>query len=117
MMRRPPRSTRFPYTTLFRSVALRFIAEDPWERLAALRYNMPGLCLQMLLRGRNTVGYTPYPTKVTTAFVAEAVEVGIDIFRIFDVLNDVEQMRPAIVVVCYTCSTIAELALGYIGEL
>ena len=42
-------------------VALRFIAEDPWERLAALRYNMPGLCLQMLLRGRNTVGYTPVP--------------------------------------------------------
>jgi pyruvate carboxylase len=42
-------------------VALRFIAEDPWERLAALRFNMPGLCLQMLLRGRNTVGYTPYP--------------------------------------------------------
>src|SRR3712207_6944898 len=75
MMRRPPRSTRFPYTTLFRSVALRFIAEDPWERLAALRYNMPGLCLQMLLRGRNTVGYTPYPTKVTTSFVAEAAEV------------------------------------------
>ena len=62
-------------------VALRFIAEDPWKRLAALRYNMPGLCLQMLLRGRNTVGYTPYPTKVTTSFVAEAAEVGIDIFR------------------------------------
>ena len=71
-------------------------AEDPWERLAALRYNMPGLCLQMLLRGRNTVGYTPYPTKVTTSFVAEAADVGIDIFRIFDALNDVEQMRPAI---------------------
>ena len=53
-------------------VALRFLTEDPWERLAALRYNMPGLCLQMLLRGRNTVGYTPYPTKVTTSFVAEA---------------------------------------------
>ena len=50
----------------------------------------------MLLRGRNTVGYTPYPTKVTDAFVAEAAAVGIDIFRIFDALNDVEQMRPAI---------------------
>ena len=57
-------------------VALRFLAEDPWERLAALRYNMPGLCLQMLLRGRNTVGYTPYPTKVTTSFVAEAAAAG-----------------------------------------
>ena len=72
-------------------VALRFLQEDPWERLAVLRHNMPGLCLQMLLRGRNTVGYTPYPTKVTTAFVAEAAEVGIDIFRIFDALNDVER--------------------------
>jgi pyruvate carboxylase len=98
-------------------VALRFIAEDPWERLAALRYNMPGLCLQMLLRGRNTVGYTPYPTKVTTSFVAEAAEVGIDIFRIFDALNDVEQMRPAIDAVRETGSTIAEVALCYTGDL
>ena len=51
-------------------VALRFLAEDPWERLAALRKAMPNMCLQMLLRGRNTVGYTPYPTEVTDAFVA-----------------------------------------------
>ena len=77
-------------------VALRFLAEDPWERLAALREAVPNICLQMLLRGRNTVGYTPYPTAVTDAFVAEAAETGIDIFRIFDALNDVEQMRPAI---------------------
>ncbi|MCW2810756.1 MAG: pyc, partial [Friedmanniella sp.] len=98
-------------------VALRFIAEDPWERLAALRYNMPGLCLQMLLRGRNTVGYTPYPTKVTTSFVAEAAQVGIDIFRIFDALNDVEQMRPAIEAVRETGTTVAEVALCYTGNL
>ena len=98
-------------------VALRFLQEDPWERLAALRYNMPGLCLQMLLRGRNTVGYTPYPTKVTTSFVAEAAEVGIDIFRIFDALNDVEQMRPAIEAVLETDSTIAEVALCYTADL
>jgi len=98
-------------------VALRFLSEDPWERLGALRYNMPGLCLQMLLRGRNTVGYTPYPTKVTTSFVAEAAEVGIDIFRIFDALNDVEQMRPAIEAVLETNSTIAEVAMCYTGDL
>jgi pyruvate carboxylase len=98
-------------------VALRFLQEDPWERLDALRYNMPGLCLQMLLRGRNTVGYTPYPTKVTTSFVAEAAEVGIDIFRIFDALNDVEQMRPAIEAVLETGSTIAEVALCYTADL
>ena len=77
-------------------VALRFLAEDPWERLAQLREAVPNICLQMLLRGRNTVGYTPYPTEVTDAFVAEAAETGIDIFRIFDALNDVEQMRAAI---------------------
>ena len=77
-------------------VALRFLAEDPWERLATLRDAVPNICLQMLLRGRNTVGYTPYPTSVTRAFVAEAAHCGIDIFRVFDSLNDVAQMRPAI---------------------
>ncbi|MGO4755375.1 pyruvate carboxylase, partial [Streptomyces sp. 2MCAF27] len=62
-------------------VALRFLAEDPWERLAQLREAVPNICLQMLLRGRNTVGYTPYPTEVTDAFVEEATNTGIDIFR------------------------------------
>ncbi len=98
-------------------VALRFLAEDPWERLAALRYNMPGVALQMLLRGRNTVGYTPYPTKVTTSFVAEAAATGIDIFRIFDALNDVDQMRPAIDAVRETGTTVAEVALCYTADL
>jgi pyruvate carboxylase len=72
-------------------VALRFLSEDPWERLALLREAMPNIPLQMLLRGRNTVGYTPYPTKVTDAFVAEAASTGLDIFRIFDSLNDVSR--------------------------
>ncbi|GAA1427173.1 pyruvate carboxylase [Microlunatus lacustris] len=98
-------------------VALRFLSEDPWERLEALRYNMPGLALQMLLRGRNTVGYTPYPTKVTTSFVAEAARTGIDVFRIFDALNDVAQMRPAIDAVRETGTTVAEVALCYSGDL
>lgn len=98
-------------------VALRFLAEDPWERLATLRQAMPNLCLQMLLRGRNTVGYTPYPTAVTDAFVEEAAATGIDVFRIFDALNDVEQMRPAIEAVRATESTIAEVALCYTGDL
>ena len=57
-------------------VALRFLKEDPWERLAALREAMPNICLQMLLRGRNTVGYTPYPELVTQAFVEEATATG-----------------------------------------
>ncbi|TLW90869.1 pyruvate carboxylase [Saccharomonospora piscinae] len=98
-------------------VALRFLAEDPWERLAALRQAMPNLCLQMLLRGRNTVGYTPYPTEVTEAFVQEATATGIDIFRIFDALNDVEQMRPAIEAVRATGSAVAEVALCYTSDL
>ncbi|MET1060235.1 MAG: pyruvate carboxylase [Nocardioides sp.] len=98
-------------------VALRFLAEDPWERLAALRQAAPNVCLQMLLRGRNTVGYTPYPTEVTNAFVEEAAATGIDVFRIFDALNDVEQMRPAIEAVRRTGSTVAEVALCYTGDL
>ncbi|WP_158888865.1 pyruvate carboxylase [Amycolatopsis anabasis] len=98
-------------------VALRFLAEDPWERLAALREAVPNICLQMLLRGRNTVGYTPYPTEVTHAFVEEATATGIDIFRIFDALNDVEQMRPAIEAVRETGSAVAEVALCYTSDL
>jgi pyruvate carboxylase len=98
-------------------VALRFLSEDPWDRLAALRQAMPNLPLQMLLRGRNTVGYTPYPTKVTDAFVTEAARTGIDIFRIFDALNDVGQMRPAIEAVRSTGTALAEVALCYTGDL
>ncbi|MDO9378062.1 MAG: pyruvate carboxylase [Nocardioidaceae bacterium] len=98
-------------------VALRFLHEDPWERLAQLREQVPNICLQMLLRGRNTVGYTPYPTAVTDAFVEEATRTGIDVFRIFDALNDVEQMRPAIEAVRSTGTSVAEVALCYTGDL
>ena len=98
-------------------VALRFLAEDPWERLASLRAAVPNLCIQMLLRGRNTVGYTPYPTEVTDAFVHEAAATGIDVFRIFDALNDVNQMRPAIDAVRETGTAVAEVALCYTGDL
>jgi pyruvate carboxylase len=98
-------------------VALRFLGEDPWERLEALRTAVPNINLQMLLRGRNTVGYTPYPTEVTDAFVDEAARTGIDIFRIFDALNDVEQMRPAIEAVRATNSSLAEVALCYTSDI
>jgi pyruvate carboxylase len=98
-------------------VALRFLAEDPWERLAVLREAIPTIALQMLLRGRNTVGYTPYPAAVTDAFVHEAARTGIDIFRIFDALNDIDQMRPAIDAVRDTGTAIAEVALCYTGDL
>lgn len=98
-------------------VALRFLKEDPWERLAALREALPNICLQMLLRGRNTVGYTPYPELVTSAFVEEATATGIDIFRIFDALNNVDSMLPAIDAVRETGSAVAEVAMCYTGDL
>src|SRR6478609_9276012 len=98
-------------------VALRFLGEDPWERLASLREAMPNIPIQMLLRGRNTVGYTPYPTQVTDAFVREAAATGVDIFRIFDALNDVTQMKPAIEAVLATGSAVAEVALCYTGDM
>ncbi|MCF2526016.1 pyruvate carboxylase [Yinghuangia soli] len=97
-------------------VALRFLTEDPWERLGTLREAMPNLNLQMLLRGRNTVGYTPYPDKVCVKFVEEAARTGIDIFRIFDALNDIEAMRPAIEATLGT-HAIAEGTLCYTGDL
>ena len=98
-------------------VAMRFLSEDPWLRLARLREAMPNIPIQMLLRGRNTVGYTPYPDAVAKAFVAEAAETGVDIFRVFDALNDFDQMRPAIDAVLETGTAVAEGALCYTGNL
>ncbi len=98
-------------------VSLRFLGEDPWERLEALRAELPNICIQMLLRGRNTVGYTPYPTEVTEAFVAEAASTGVDIFRIFDALNDVDQMTPAIKAVSQSTGSLAEVAMSYTADL
>ncbi|WP_062377885.1 pyruvate carboxylase [Demequina pelophila] len=98
-------------------VAMRFLSEDPWLRLRDLREKVPNIALQMLLRGRNTVGYTPYPDEVAVAFVEEAAATGIDIFRIFDALNDIDQMRPAIEAVRRTGTAIAEGTLCYTGNM
>jgi pyruvate carboxylase len=98
-------------------VALRFLGEDPWHRLAKLRQGLPNICIQMLLRGRNTVGYTPYPEEVTEAFVSQAAKTGVDIFRIFDALNDVDQMIPAIKAVRDTGTALAEVGMSYTGNL
>ena len=98
-------------------VALRFLGEDPWERLDAMRQALPNVAIQMLLRGRNTVGYTPYPLAVTDAFVREAAGSGVDIFRIFDALNDVDQMEPAIRAVRETGTAVAEVGLCYTANL
>ncbi|MEY8565925.1 pyruvate carboxylase [Corynebacteriaceae bacterium 7-707] len=98
-------------------VALQFLHEDPWDRLDQLRAAMPNTNIQMLLRGRNTVGYTPYPDIVADRFVAEAAASGVDIFRIFDALNDVDQMRPAVEAVLSTGTAVAEVAMAYSGDL
>ena len=98
-------------------VALRFLGEDPWRRLEKLREALPNICIQMLLRGRNTVGYTPYPEQVTEAFIKEAAHTGIDIFRIFDALNDVNQMAPAIRAVREQTGSIAEVGMSFTGNL
>ncbi|KQT47447.1 pyruvate carboxylase [Aureimonas sp. Leaf454] len=77
-------------------VAMRFLTEDPWERLALIRERAPNILLQMLLRGSNGVGYTNYPDNVVKYFVAEAAKGGVDLFRVFDCLNWVENMRVSI---------------------
>ena len=97
-------------------VALRFLREDPWQRLAALRESMPNLLLQMLLRSANAVGYTTYPDNVVRFFVQRAAASGIDLFRIFDSLNWVENMRVAIDAVLES-GKLCEAALCYTGNL
>jgi pyruvate carboxylase len=96
-------------------VAMRFLSEDPWERLALVRERAPNLLTQMLLRGANGVGYTNYPDNVVKYFVARAAA-GVDLFRIFDCLNWVENMRVAIDAVCET-GKLAEGAICYTGDI
>ena len=74
-------------------VAMRFLTEDPWERLAEIREGAPNILTQMLLRGSNGVGYTNYPDNVVRQFVVQAANGGMDLFRVFDCLNWVENMR------------------------
>ena len=96
-------------------VAMRFLTEDPWERLNAIRERAPNIMTQMLLRGANGVGYTNYPDNVVRQFIAEAAK-GVDLFRIFDCLNWVENMRVAIDAVLDS-GKIAEGALCYTGDI
>ncbi len=77
-------------------VCLRFLNEDPWERLRKIRAHMPNTKLQMLLRGQNILGYKHYPDDIVRRFVRASVRNGIDIIRIFDALNDVQNLKVAI---------------------
>jgi pyruvate carboxylase len=95
--------------------AYRFLNEDPWQRLRALRAEVPNLLLQMLLRGANAVGYTSYPDNVVEAFVDEAAEAGIDVFRVFDSLNDLDSMEVSVQRILKT-GKVAEVAMCYTGD-
>ncbi|MFD1627131.1 pyruvate carboxylase [Azospirillum griseum] len=97
-------------------VAMRFLKEDPWERLDGLRSAMPNLLLQMLLRASNAVGYANYPDNVVRQFVQQAAGSGVDVFRVFDSLNWVDNMRVAIDAVRDT-GAICEAAICYTGDL
>lgn len=97
-------------------VSMRFLSEDPWERLALLRERVPNVLLQMLLRGANGVGYTNYPDNVVRYFVRQAADAGMDLFRVFDCLNWVENMRVAIDAVG-EAGKLAEGAICYTGDL
>jgi len=96
--------------------AMRFLHEDPWQRLRQLREKIPNICFQMLLRGANAVGYTSYPDNVIIEFVREAFAQGIDIFRIFDSLNSIDNMRVSIDAVL-EAGGVCEPAICYTGDL
>jgi pyruvate carboxylase len=97
-------------------VAMRFLKEDPWARLAAFREAMPNLLLQMLFRSANAVGYANYPDNVVRHFVGRAADAGIDVFRVFDCLNWAENMRVAIEAVRES-GKLCEAAICYTGNL
>src|SRR5271156_3662317 len=97
-------------------VAMRFLKEDPWERLARFREAMPNLLLQMLLRSANAVGYANYPDNVVRYFVAQAARAGIDVFRVFDCLNWVDNMQVAVEAVV-SSGKLCEAAICYSGNL
>ncbi|TRW90671.1 sodium-extruding oxaloacetate decarboxylase subunit alpha [Candidatus Methylobacter oryzae] len=104
---------------------LRFLKEDPWERLHKLKQALPKTRLQMLLRGQNLLGYRHYSDDVVQKFIAKAADNGMDVFRIFDALNDVRNLKTAIEAtkaagkhaqgtICYTTSPVHDIA-GYVA--
>jgi len=96
--------------------SMRFLKESPWDRLAQLRSRVPNILFQMLLRAANAVGYTNYPDNVVEGFIKESAQAGIDVFRIFDSLNWLPNMKPAIEAVRKT-SALCEAAICYTGDI
>ena len=98
-------------------VAMRFLHECPWKRLQSFREAVPNILLQMLLRGSNAVGYTAYPDNLVEKFIEKAGETGIDIFRIFDSLNWIENMKVSIKAVRERTNGLAEACICYTGDI
>ena len=97
--------------------SMRFLQEDPWDRLIDLRQRIPNILFQMLLRASNAVGYTTYPDNVLRAFVKRSAADGIDVFRIFDSLNAIENMRVPIDAVREDTRALCEAAICYTGDI
>lgn len=97
--------------------AMRFLKECPWERLRELREKIPNICFQMLFRGSNAVGYSNYPDNVVAGFIKHAADSGMDIFRIFDSLNYLPNMKVAMEAVREQGTTICEAAICYTGDI
>eukprot|EP01031_Cornospumella_fuschlensis_P002913 gene2913-3639_t len=98
-------------------VTMRFLREDPWERLRTIREKVPNILLQMLFRGSNAVGYSNYPDNVVKGFVKHAAKNGMDIFRIFDSLNYLPNLVPAMDAVREETNSICEGTLCYTGDI
>lgn len=98
-------------------VSMRFQYEDPWQRLAKLRKAIPNVLLQMLIRGANGVGYSAYPDNLIAAFVEKSWETGVDVFRIFDSLNWMQNIAPVITMVRSRTGGLAEGTLCYTGDI
>ena len=96
--------------------SMRFLKESPWQRLTKLREKIPNILFQMLLRASNAVGYTNYPDNVVKIFVREAADAGIDVFRVFDALNWVENMQVAMDAVLES-GAICEASICYTGDI
>ena len=97
--------------------AMRFLKEDPWERLRELRERVPNICFQMLFRGSNAVGYSNYPDNVVSGFVKHAADSGMDIFRIFDSLNYLPNMQVAMEAAAEHGKAVCEAAVCYTGDI
>ena len=96
--------------------AMRFLKEDPWDRLARLRERVPNVLFQMLLRAASSVGYSNYPDNVVRAFVKESADAGMDVFRVFDACNYVPNLRMAVTAVV-DAGAVAEAAICYTGDI